>query len=248
MAANRLSVCPHDTAKNVTGWFILNTYLQRHLECAIHFEPKDNFIEERASILAGGYQIVYANPFSAAQFRKSLGFIPVARPIDVFDETVLVSGLNKGIPTHRPIRVASATDKLIVHPLGLSLLEKQNIALSDCEFGFAGTHLKVAQFIMDDKADLGFIYNETWNGLSETRRQSMTIIDQSVSKQAFHCFCVSPEWLDKVAPLQAVLCNMQNDPQGKRILQDINSPGFQAMAANDLDALVESLDKLKILD
>ena len=27
----KLSVCPHDTAKNLLGWFTLNTYLQRKL-------------------------------------------------------------------------------------------------------------------------------------------------------------------------------------------------------------------------
>ena len=40
----KLSVCPHDTAKNLLGWFTLNTYLQRKLGTGIHFEPQDNFL------------------------------------------------------------------------------------------------------------------------------------------------------------------------------------------------------------
>ena len=47
----QLSVCPHDTAKNLLGWFTLNTYLQRKLGIGIHFEPQDNFLVERQRVL-----------------------------------------------------------------------------------------------------------------------------------------------------------------------------------------------------
>lgn len=244
----RLSVCPHDTAKNITGWFILNTYLQRNLDCAIHFEPNVNFIEERNSVLDGSYHIVYANPFSAAVFIKKLGFVPVAKPVGVFDETFLVGSLNKGVPDHRPIRIASATDKLIVHTLGLSLLGPQNISLSDCEFRFVGTHLKAAQAVIQGSADLGFVYNETWNGLAESTRQALTLVSQTSSKQAYHCFCIAPECNGKSEQLQALLCNMQNDPQGKRILDELHfSMGFESVGQNDLNPLMEQLEKTGVL-
>ena len=51
----RLSVCPHDTAKNLAGWFLLNTYLQRRLGITMRFEPSENFNAEREQVLAGGY-------------------------------------------------------------------------------------------------------------------------------------------------------------------------------------------------
>jgi phosphonate transport system substrate-binding protein len=241
----RLSVCPHDTAKNLVAWFYFNTYLQRKLNCNIRFEPKDNFIEERNAVLAGGYHIVYADPFSAAIFRKLLGFIPVAKPINVFDETILVCSAGKSILNHRPIRVASATDKLIVHVLGLSLLQAQNIQLSDCEFLFVGTHLKVAQAVIEGQADLGFIYNETWSGLAESTRRALTVISETTNKQTYHCFCVSPEWADKVEQIQKVLCDMENDTEGKRVLEELRFTGFEPMGQNDLDSVVEIMEKRK---
>jgi len=245
----RLSVCPHDTARNITGWFLLNTYLQRNLNCAIRFEPNENFIEERNSVLSGSFHIVYANPFSAAIFRNKLGFIPIAKPIGVFDETVLVSNLNNGIPNQQPVKIASATDKLIVHTLGVSLLKARNISLSDCEFQFVGTHLKAAQAVIEGKADLGFVYSETWSGLTDSTRQALAIVSQTSSKQAYHCFCIAPEWNDKFEQFQAVLCNMKNDGQGKRILDDIHfSNGFEPMGQNDLSPLVDQLEKTGALD
>jgi len=243
MTVYRLSVCPHDTAKNVIAWFYFNTYLQRKLNCRIRFEPKDNFIDERKAVLAGGYHIVYANPFSAAIFRKLLGFIPVAKPINVFDETLLICRAGESIPNHRPIKVASATDKLIIHVLGLSLLQAQNIQLSDCEFLFVGTHLKVAQAVIEGQADLGFIYNETWSGLTESTRRALAVISETNSKQAYHCFCVSTEWADKVDQIREILCNMQNDEQGKRVLKELCFAGFESMSESDLDSMVQLIEK-----
>ena len=54
----RLSVCPHDTAKNIAAWFLINTYLQKRLGLSMRFEPSDNFHAEREQVLAGGYQLV----------------------------------------------------------------------------------------------------------------------------------------------------------------------------------------------
>jgi phosphonate transport system substrate-binding protein len=234
------SVCPHDTAKNSTGWFFLNTYLQRQLGCGMHFEPKDNFIKEREDVLAGGYHIVYANPFSAGVFHRQLGFIPVARPIGVFDEAVLVRNANQAMPTKRPVKIASATDKLIIHQLGLSLLAAQGIAIADCEFEFVGTHVKAAHAVIQGKADLGFIFNETWDGMSQSSKESLSVVSQTESKQAFHCFCISAELSDKRNQLQAILCGMKDDPKGQKILVDMQFPaGFEPVNISEFDAVLQ---------
>lgn len=243
-ATELFSVCPHDTAKNLAGWFILNTYLQRNLGCRLHFEPKDNFIQERAAVLAGPYRLVYANPFSAAIFRKERGFIPVARPAGVFDETFLVAAAGKGIGEHRPLRIASATDKLIVHALGIGLLEEQGIPIADCEFVFVGTHLAAAQAVIQGKTDLAFVYNETWQGMTDTTRQALQLLAETRSRRAYHCFCLAPEWQDKFQTLQDLLCNMHTQPQGSRILEDLHFTRFEPAAESDLDALAAMIDGL----
>ena len=172
MALYRLSVCPHDTAKNIAGWFFLNTTLQRSLNTPLRYEPQNDFIAERNAVLNGGYAIVYANPYSAALFIDRAGFVPAARPVGVFDETILVAALDQEIPAQRPIKIASATDKLVTHSMGLSLLEAQGIPLTECEFQLAGSHLKAVQTVIEGKADLGFVYSETWPRLLETTRSA----------------------------------------------------------------------------
>lgn len=234
----RLSVCPHDTAKNGPAWFFLNTYMQRQLGQGIHFEPRDSFLDERQQVLAGGHHLVYANPYSAFVFAQMLGFVPVARPVGVFDETVLVAPASAALPANRPLRLASATDKLIVHALGLTLLPGLGLSAVDCSIDFVGTHVKAAHAVLQGKADLGFVYNETWQGLAASSRAALQVLGETKTRQAYHCFCVGPEWADQRERVQAILCGMKDDPKGQSVLEDLNMPaGFEPVGPDELQAL-----------
>ena len=134
---SRFSVCPHDTAKNLLGWFTLNTYLQRRLGEAIRFEPQDNFLAERKQVLDGEYQVVYANPYSALCFFREKGFVPVARPSGIVDETVVVAKIGGQLP--EAPRIASATDKLIIHSLGLHVLKDLSVDTSRASSSLSAT-------------------------------------------------------------------------------------------------------------
>lgn len=230
----QLSVCPHDTAKNLAGWFLINTYLQRRLSLKMHFEPSDNFNVEREQVLAGGYHLVYANPFSALQYHRQRGFVPLVRPAGVFDETLFVSAADTRIDFALPLRVASATEKLIVHFLGLTLLDQLGVPMHNVSFQFVGTHLKAARAVLERKADAGFIFNETWQGLSDKTRADMQVLGQTQSRQASHCFCISPELAPRADEIRAVLCGMRDDPAGARVLDDLR---FQRFEAVDLDTM-----------
>ncbi len=237
----QLSVCPHDTAKNLAGWYLLNTYLQRRLVCNIHFNLQENFIVEREAVLTGGYHLVYANPYSAMEFAEKLGFIPVARPIGVFDETVLV--IRKGT---KPLdlaapKVSTATKGLIVHALGCVELRKLGKDPGACEFIIAGNHMKAAQAVIKGEADIGFVFNETWQGMSAVSKESLEVIAESREGNAFHCFCICPEWADRKSDLLKVLTGMQQDTNsGARILEDLKFKGFEPVPENTI-ALLEKI-------
>ena len=235
----RLSVSPHDTAKNLAGWFLLNTYLQRKLGVAMRFEPSDNFQTEQDQVLAGGFHLAYAHPFSALRYVHERGFVPVARPIGVYDETLLVSRQSAGLPVERPLRVASASEQLLVHVLGMTLLEQHGVGPDDCRLQFTGNHVRAVQAVLDGRADVGFVYNETWHGLSASTREALEIVSATARQAASHCFCVAPELADRLDEVRTVLCGMGADPSGRKILDDLHISGFEAMAANALDHLTD---------
>ena len=236
----QLSVCPHDTAKNLAGWYLLNTYLQRRLVCNIHFNLQESFIVERETVLKGGYHLVYANPYSAMEFAEKLNFIPVARPIGVFDEVVLVCRKGtKPLELAAP-KVSTATKGLIVHALGCMELRKLGKDANACEFIIAGNHMKAAQAVIKGEADIGFVFNETWQGMSAVSKDSLEVIAESREGNAFHCFCICPEWADRKADLLKVFIGMQTDESGARILEDLKFKGFEPVPDNTI-ALLEKI-------
>lgn len=234
----RLSVCPHDTAKNLLGWFTLNTYLQRQLGVAISFAAEDNFLAERQKVLEQDFHIVYANPASALCFAREKGFVPVARPVGLFDEALVVAPA--GGATAQAPRIASATDQLIVHTLGLRILKSIGIDAGQADFVFTGNHLGAMKAVLQGEADLGFVYNETWSGVSEHTRAGLRVLGESKDGQAFHCFMVSPAWADKRAAAQSVLCAMHLDPAGQRVLKDLQFTALEPVN----EAAIERLGEL----
>jgi len=233
----QLSVCPHDTAKFMVEWFHFNTYLQRRLECRIHFEPQENFNVERELVLGGDFHITYANPFSACAYIRERGFIPVAKPVGIYDETILVARPGVGVPGHRPLKVASASDKLIIHALGLSLLDQLAIPKEECEFALVGNHMKAAQAVIRGEADLGFVFNETWHGMAGSTRSELERVAETEDRIAFHCFLIAPEWAERREDVQQLLLGMADDPKGSAILQSLHFTALEPLSGDALDTL-----------
>ena len=235
----RMSVCPHDTARNVYGWFFLNSYLQSRLGCRLRFEPQDNFLTERQTVLTGDYDLVYANPYSAILFTRARGFIPVARPVGIHDETYLVSRPNWTPPQPgHTVKVASATDQLIVHTLGAGLLPTLGLTDSQVDYQYTGNHAAAAKAVMDGVTDLGFVFNETWHGLSPYTRSHLQIQRQTDQAVAFHCFLTGPQLHNRTDDITTILTTMTTDPDATEILHELNFPhGLEPVATADLDAL-----------
>jgi phosphonate transport system substrate-binding protein len=237
----RMSVCPHDTARNVYGWFFLNSYLQPRLGCRLRLELLENFLAERESVLAGGYDLVYANPYSAVLYARQAGFVPIARPTGIHDETYLVARPDWSPPAPgRPVTIASATDKLIVHALGVTLLPEAGVDGAAVDYRFTGTHPAAAKAVMDGTAELGFVFNETWHGLSDYTRSTLRVLARTDGRRASHCFLVGPGFAQGADDVRAVLTGMAGDTEGAGILQELSFPhGIEAVGKADLDGLAE---------
>jgi phosphonate transport system substrate-binding protein len=234
----QLSVCPHDTAKNLAGWYLLNTYLQHKLECDIHFNLQSDFIAEREAVLAGGHHIVYANPYSVLAFAEKLDFIPVVRPIDVFDETLVIARKGISLSDASVLKVATATKCLIVHALGCMELRRLGKDPAACEFVLSGNHLNAVHAVIKGDADIGFVFNETWNGMTAASRADLEVIAESDQSACYHCFCVSPQWQDKKEKVRDILVGMKDDPNGgASILEDLKFKGFEPAPEDTVEQL-----------
>ncbi len=235
------TVDPNYSGKNLPGWFLMNTYLQRHLQCSLHFVPHETFEDGRRAVLQGGFDLVYANPFDWVQYVTQRDFIPVAKPKEHYDEVLLCSRRDSALTDvaslPERIRIASASDATLVHMVGLFLLDKADIDRARLDFTFTGSYQSALKSLLQGQVDLAFVFNEVFEGASRITRESLRIIAQSDDAFAFHAFCVSPRMAQFAAPLGAVLAAMDHDPAGQRLLQDIGFSGFSPVEEEEVACL-----------
>ncbi|MDR3520129.1 MAG: phosphate/phosphite/phosphonate ABC transporter substrate-binding protein [Acidocella sp.] len=241
------TVDPNYSGKNLPGWFLMNTYLQRQLGVAMRFAPHDSFDDCRAAVLSNEYDLVYANPFDWVQYTQKLDFIPIAKPRDHYDEVYLCTTAANAIETvadlPERIRIASAHPGTLIHMVGLFLLDKAEIDRARLEFVFTGSYQGVLKAVLQKQADIGFLFDEIYAGASSLIRDRLRIIDKSDDAFAFHAFCIGPRLLPLQVRLTEVLCRMDEEPRGQMLLQDIGFTGFTPVNEDEVACLTMLADE-----
>jgi phosphonate transport system substrate-binding protein len=150
------TVDPNYSGKNLPGWFLMNTFLQRHLGRVMHFQPQDDFDSGRAAVLSGNYDLVYANPFDWVQYQQKLGFLPIVKPLNHFDEVYLCApaagSIHHAEDFPERIRIASAHPSTLVHMVGLFLMDKADIDRARLDFVFTGSYQGVLKALLQGQA------------------------------------------------------------------------------------------------
>ena len=245
--SHQFTVDPNYSGKNLPGWYLMNTYLQKQLDLPLQFTPFNGFDEARNAVLSGQFDLVYANPFDAIQYVQRAGFQSLAKPAGHFDEVLLCSLADGPLQGYADlperVRVASASEKTLVHMVGGFLLEKADIAAERVDYQYTESYQGVIKALVQGKADLGFVFNEVYAAASELVRGRLRVIDRSDDAFAFHSFCVGPRLAEHAARIQAALVAMAGDDKGRAILQDIGFAGFEAVTPEEIDCLTMLADE-----
>ncbi len=235
------TVDPNYSGKNLPGWFLFNTYLQRQLGLAFHFTPFDDFAKCRQAVLAGEVDLVYANPFDWVQYVEKAGFHPIAKAKDHYDEVYLCTAQRSAIRSIEDlparIRIASASPETLVHMVGLFQLDKAEIDRARLEFVFTGSYQSALKTLLQGNVDLAFVFNEVYDAASRITQDALRIISASADAFAFHAFCHSPRLEESSAKLCGVLCQMGKDPRSAQLLQDVGFAGFAAVTPEEVACL-----------
>lgn len=241
------TVDPNYSGKNLPGWFLMNTFLQRHLGQVMHFQPQDDFDSSRAAVLSGNYDLVYANPFDWVQYQQKLGFLPIVKPLNHFDEVYLCAPAADSIHHAEDfpgrIRIASAHPSTLVHMVGLFLMDKADIDRARLDFVFTGSYQGVLKALLQGQADLGFLFNEVYSSASKLVRERLRVIDRSDDAFAFHAFCVGPRLMPQRELLTDLLTGMDQELRGKNLLEDLGFSGFEAVTEDEIACLATLADE-----
>lgn len=228
------------SSQQLSGWYFFNTYLQRRLERAVHFEPVHGALGITAAKQGVAADLVYAKPFDACALMLSAGFLPVLRPQGQTDEVsilVRADDPRRALRDFAGARVAAATPNSFVYLLGRFLLDESGLDSAGLQFRFAGQEMKALQMLLQGEVDLVFMLSENYRGLSGLTRSATWLLDESESCFAFHLLCVAPGRASLQMTLRETLLDMGQDDKGRQVLRDMQLAGWCVPEPEELDML-----------
>ncbi len=218
----------------LSGWYLFNTYLQRKMQRAIHFEQTQDV--KNAAI-----HMFFSKPFDACSMIQKNGFIPLMRPVSEADEVVILTRADdqRELSDYKQAKptVVTADEGSFVYLLGRFLCDESGLNSADFTYQFAGNEIKALQMLIRKKADLLFILKKTYQGLSSFSRKNVRQLDESATDFAFHLFSIAPYLKEQGESLSNILTEMGEDEQGRQILQDIQFSGWCKPEEGELQML-----------
>jgi anti-anti-sigma factor len=221
------------SGQQLTGWYLLNTYLQRRLKKAIHFEQATDTPDSNST------DLLFAKPFEACLMISKHGFIPLAKPIADADEVVILTRADdtRSLLEYDGVNVGTATKDSFVYLLGRFLCDENGLDSAHFTFDFSGNEIKALQTLIRKKCDLVFMLKKTYEGLSSFSKNNVRKLDESQTDFACHLFCIAPHLKDQGEAVAEVLLEMEKDEQGQKILPDIQIQGWITPEAGELKML-----------
>lgn len=212
------------TGQQLSGWYLLNTYLQRRLEQPIHLEqPQLGQDMNEVSV-----DLLFSKPFDACSLIKNQGFTPLMRPIGDADEVVILMRADdpRKLEDITQPEVVTVSQYNFVYILGRSLCDENGLDSKSFNYQYAGNEIKALQTLVKGKADVLYMLKKTYNGLSSFARGATRLVDESTTNFAFHFFCAAPYLSELHQPLVEVFSEMGDSEQGRQVLSDIQIDGW----------------------
>lgn len=247
MTTYTLSVSPDFSPDHLSGWFIFNTWLQRHLETGFHLELYDDFETQRADILQDKIDLIYANPYDASMLVRDKGFKAIARPFGMPDEAVIVTRKDSSLRAVENLQEGArvmATQDPDVNMMGMIMLEPADLDRSSIEMAHVHSYVLVAKALINGDADVGFFLKSAYEDLSDLVKQEMRILVQSEIHVVHHTLMAGPRIQHMLSTLLPDLLAMQEDEKGKAVLETMPFSAWEAMEEEDTEFMIDLIDTL----
>lgn len=243
----QFTVSPDFNMKFMSGWFIFNTWLQKSLGEAIHFEPYENFQTQRLAIRDDKIDIIYANPYDASALVRDKGFLALARPRAKADEALIAVREDspiRAIEDLKPGVRLSTTDDPDVHMMCMIMIEPADLNRDNVRIEIKENYVIVAKDLIKDQADAGFFLAETYADLSEVIRKQLRVIIRSQIHVVHHMFLVAPHMAERRDEITDLLCGMEKSPAGKATLADIGIAGWDRIDTEEVEFMIDLMSAL----
>lgn len=237
MDALTLMVCPHDTVRNPEGWYRLVQYLTARLEATIHFEMSLDFADFRQGM--AGADLVYANPSDGLSLIDAQQFCPLARPIDVYDEALIVAGPEGALPAIEAIHGSSIASVANLLPTKLALKALRERGITPAGVVDRDSWLSVVRSVWNGEAPFGILYRDSYEELSEQGKAMVRLLESTNERSTFHTLMARPAICDDMGALTTIMTAMRADAEGQAVLADMQLRGWQAVSDAEIARMRE---------
>jgi hypothetical protein len=236
----RLVVPHHDGADQLAGWYLLSVFLQRALGVAMRVEAAPR--NQTGDLLGEATGLVIcADARAVAQGVSQHGWIPVVRPMQCFEEVLILARKGAASPASRPLQVACGNDHWLLPELGVALLAEQGLTDDDWLLQPHDTAERALMALASGQSPLALVSVADWQRRSDDERALFYKVAQSRSEVAFPALCVSADLKSLRARLIDAFASLHSHPSGPHIYADLGYKGFEAVPTQSLDAMLRRL-------
>lgn len=243
------TVSPDFTPDHLSGWYIFNTWLQKQTGLPIHLEMYSDFNAQRAAISLDKVNLIYANPYDAAMLVREKGFLPLVKPVGIFDEAVIA--VNAGNPITdvaelQPGITLTFTDDPDVKMMGMIMLEPADLNAQNMQSLPSDTYVQVAKHLLRGEADAGIFLAEAFDGLSDMIKKQLKVLVRGQISVIHHSLMIGPGLLDHREQFRQCLLGMAGDEKGLGVLESLGFKAWENVDDEEMEFMIDLMDTLTI--
>ena len=243
----QFTVSPDFGPSHIAGWQIFNTFLQRKLSEAIHFELYDSFDSQHKAIAENKVDLIYANPYDAAMLVRDKGFVAIAKPQDKADEAMVVVNADSPIQSVEDLQPGSkvaTTDDPDVHMMGMIMLEPADLETSNIELKQCDSYVLIAKELLRGTSDVGFFLEESFKDMSAIVREQLRSLVTSQIYIIQHSLLLGPALADRKEEISQIILSMSDDEKGKGVLESLGIKGWDHLEQEDVEFMIDLMSTL----
>lgn len=243
----QFTVSPDFTPDHLSGWYIFNTWLQKHTGLAIHLEMYNDIQSQRAAILADKVDLIYANPFDAAMLVREKGFLPLVKAEGESDEAIIAVSADStvaDVADLQPGARVAFTDDPDVRLMGMIMLEPGDLDKDNIVPILSDTHVLVAKHLLKGEADVGIFLAEAYDDLSVMIKKQLKVLVRSQISVIHHGLMIGPRLRDRRDEIQQLLIDMHNEDKGPGVLASLGFNAWQKVDDEEMEFMIDLMDTL----
>lgn len=235
-------VVSQQNSQQLTGWYYLNTLLQRTLGRTVSLSVED--FEDGAAAgrtRAHAPALVFARPFDACALMQQHGYLPVARPQDDCDEVSLIvrhDDARAALADFAGAQVATALERSFVFVLGRFFCDECGLDSASLPRRFAGSEIAALKMLLSGQAELLFMSSRGHERLSALARAGTRVLERSETRVASHLLLLHPSCQALVQTLREALTGLAQHDKGRQALQDLGMNGWDVPAPEEVEMLL----------